>query len=112
MAQMKVMQALAGMFPNKVDKAKRLEGQVSSAEALRTLISHEKWSAMSRIFDKFENEAVQELGTKGLEERDWLRINHRMELFADIRKEILSVIEAGNQAAIALNKMKEKNDGR
>jgi hypothetical protein len=112
MGKMKIKRALAGVLPNKASKKVLLERQATAANDLRGLLLHKSWSSMSRILDKFRNEAVQELGTNGLENRDWLRINHRMELLSDINNEIQAVLNQGDQAAVALAKMKEKSDGR
>ena len=107
MGKMKIKEALAGVLPNKADKVRYLRSQVVRADALRSLIMNKNWSEMLRILDKYRNEAVQELGTKGIEHRDWLRINHRMELLADINNEIQMTLQQGEEANRVLSKMKE-----
>ena len=113
MSKIKIIDRLKGCLPNRERHIEELKKQVAQCDSLRAVMAAKNWHAIQGILDGFKHEAVRELGTKGLEERDWLRINHRMELLLDIDNEMLARLNRGDAARDLLDQMtKEKDNGR
>lgn len=102
-------------FLRRIDKEevkKLAEIDLSRAEGLNKILTHNNWSIVRGVLDTLKDQAVTELSRKGLESRDMERLNHRLELLKDIDSVFDRIMKRGTEALKALEKLKEKSNDR
>lgn len=106
-----VREKLAGIIPLPQNQIAALEADQRRAQSLHNIINNDNWPVIQQLFDKYYAECVNILGKNDLPEKEWRRINCRVELLSDIRRDIQEGLACGEAATIRLQKLKEKENG-
>ena len=96
---------LGGLFGgNKAPDKNELMTAVGVSQALVEVTNHRGWKHVLAVLKKFEDDCAQTMAQSNVSEPNLVRVNHRSELLAQIRKEIQSRIDKGQKALETLRK--------